>query len=471
MGYIDTRGRTRAIIILACMFTVQIGVAAVLFSESGMGRSWIDCSLAHLAMLGPTAPTTHGHLVAKVGTVVLEGIILLAIGGLLFTHASFRAAVVGMALFAATPEPLRRPFLVLGGPAAPSSLWSVFILFAYLEWRRTDGRGNAVLLGALAGAGIALSTDAAPMLLALGLAYAMRSMVRHQRSLVAALVVVGGLFILVTTQDRGLVIPPSIAGHAPSALAIILVLSGTLIPLFSPVSGNSSELNIAAGGAGLLLVATSLLSSSVTGTLALAWTVLIVAAAPSLTRSPGPFLLGCIVVVCLFDGLDLTDSVVPMDLHSPLWEQCVRTIARTAAREGIVPRVEGVLSKDAGYHLALGYGEGLAARGIDAEELIQQCAVLNAPSAEVCIKGLGSRTASRIWEERPMTDTICGPLEGDLRTHCIEGIGAGLLLETRRRGAALEEGMALCSLLLPPDVPVCLRGFGRALGHARHTRP
>ena len=249
--YIDTRWQTRVFIILACMLTVQISVAVVLFSESGMGRSWIDCSLAHLAMLGPDAPTTHGHLVAKVGTVFLEGLILLAIGGLLVTHASFRAAVVGMTLFAATPEPLRRPFLVLGGPAAPSSLWAVLILYAYLEWRRTDGRWNAVLLGALAGAGVALSTDLAPVPLGLGLAYVLRPLVRHRRSLIAALVIVGGFFLLLTSQDRGLAILPSISGHAPSILAIILVLSGTIIPQLSPVSGQGSELITAATGAGL----------------------------------------------------------------------------------------------------------------------------------------------------------------------------------------------------------------------------
>ncbi len=463
--------RCSTIIALTSLIVVQVGLAAVLFSESGMGRTWIECSLAHLAMLGPAAPTTHGHLVAKVGTVVLEGLLLLAIGGLLITYASFRASIVGMALFAATPVPLRRPFLVLGGSAAPSSLWSVVIIFIYLEWRRTGGRWNAMLLGALAGAGIALSADMALVLIALGLVYTMGSLVRHRRSLIAALVVVGGLFLLVTTPDRALGIPPDIAGHAPSILAIILVLSGTLIPLLSPVSGQGRELNTAAGGAGLLLVAASLLSSAVTGTFALAWTVLIVAAAPPLTRSPGSFLLGCVVIVCLIDGLGLTDSATPMDLHTPLWEQCVRTIARTAAREGIVPSVEGVLSKDAGYHLALGYGEGLAAGGIDAEELMRLCSVLDASSAEVCIKGLGSRTASRVWEERSMTFTICGRLKGALRTHCLEGVGAGLFLETRRRGVALRKGMILCSLLSSDEVPVCLRGFGRALGHARPTRP
>ncbi len=471
MRYIDTLLRTRTIILLVCMFTVQVSLAAILFSEFGLGRTWIECSLAHIAMLGPAAPVTLGPLVAKVGAVVLECVLLLAIGGILITHASFRAAIVGTALFVATPEPLRRPFLVLGGPAAPSSLWAVLVLFAYLEWRRTNGRRNAVLLGALAGAGVAFSTDLLPVLLGLGLAYFLSPLVRHRRSIVAALVIISCLFLLAGERAQGQDTPLGIAGHVPSILAIILVLSGTFIPLISPTTGQGSELNTAAGGAGLILIATSLLSSSVTGTLALAWIILIIAAAPSLTRPPGSFLIGCVVVVCLIDGLYLTDIAEQKDLHSHLWEQCVRTIARAAAREGIVPRIEGLLSKDAGYHLALAYGEGLAAGVIDAKELVQRCAVLGSTSAEVCIKGLGSGTALRVWEERSMTVTPCGPLNGALRTHCLEGVGAGLFLETRRQGTSLEEGMALCALLLPPDVPVCLRGFGRSLGHSRPTRP
>ena len=490
--------------------------ARLLFERDPAGAlRIISANPKAIMMAVPVAVFGPGALAAKVVVLVANAALLALVAVALFTTGERDGAILAAALLAAAPAALRGPFLDAEVGPLPTALLMTSILLVSLL-RERWGKWSDILTGTIIGLGLTFDWW-------LGLLLLILVVVRYRRGdsewwrPVAVTASVALLLTLVTTHGvmpgRWTLISPMLiegssgAGIASimtphSVLAILVVVVASLTTLVRPPTGALGELAVVAGLTGVIMLVVSLTSAPdpilAKDELTLAWVLLIPAAVAGIRdRLPrrGHRLLTLVAVAALgawdlqlaptstgfpthacretIDGTVRWEPTAPGIAGCPdgsmPWEDCFHRAGRDAVWNMDALTTDNGLPRPTGHFYALGVGEGLyelLGPGRE-EELARSCDVFGPELADICVRGIGSRAASDLMVDHEQVTTPCTQLNKELQGRCAQGLGAGVLMDTRRNELSVEEGLDFCSPLSSELRAHCIRGFAQSLGFAR----
>ena len=484
-------------------------------------HSFADGIISPLLLAGPVRALGPGPLALKVISLSLYALTLILIAATLYRHVSARSALIAATLIATTPALFRAPLVTMSIPVHETTLAMIACLYLSLNPRHGPSDPANTRLGLLAGLGLGLLRGFGLFMIALTFTQWREGSRGWWRPIVIALVV--GLVVGQATagaredryswwRDLSISLPSTAISELPlasslttaSSVTLILVVSTSLACILLPLEGAKGKVALTMSVAGALFGVVFFYMYPPQDVLlrmedsALIWILLVPASAIVIEHVLGGTRRVILVVlsVAALGAWDLVQMPIepwdnlPACRWSPSagigwswssqgsaictkttqpWEDCVRHRGRDVVWNERSPRVPTELSEPSANFFALGVGEGLAELLGPGRigEVHEHCSSLGGWPADVCAGGVGSREAGRIWDERSVSQLPCDSLSGGTLAQCVQGLGAGILLETRLRNATLRDGLDVCALLPSVHESNCVRGFGQALMFAR----